>query len=286
MLTTPRTYLALATSGALVSLALTGCGGSVKSLASTSLKHPSNPSLTQEQTFSGNLGQTNHAAVRWISLKAGDALKGFIEPQQKHTAIFAIGIAIRQPVFSAWQADQSFYSDSSSFFSDTPYFFSDTPAPPGTAGMVILHRSSWYPPGDIFGQNFSTSPPRFFVSGRPWDGEPAGGTWFMLVAPATASYGLLIADDTQPFTVTLQTHPRPSVQSSTSSSTNQFDTSSAGPGPFPYTGTEWASVVRSQMPWLFAHGFFPTNSFVGRTLSPHNYGPTPALQHQIASALG
>ena len=269
-----------------MALSLAGCGGSVKSLASSGPKHPSTPSLTHEQTFSGDLGQTNHAAIRWISLKAGDALKGFIEPQHKHAAIFAVGIAIREPVFSAWQSDQSFYSDSSSFFSDTPYFFSDTPAPPGTEGMVILHRSSWYPPGDIFGQNYSTSPPRFFVSGRPYDGEPAGGTWFMFVAPATASYGVLIADDTQPFTVTLQTHPRPSAQSSTPRSTNQFDTSSAGPGPFPHTGTEWASVVRSQMSWLFAQGFFPANSFVGRTLSPHNYAPTPALQNQVESALG
>jgi hypothetical protein len=249
--------------------------------------------LDNAKTFQG--GGTSRAGIRWVTLRAGDALKGYVVPASRAEANYGVAISLGSDALSALQSGASamLTDPYDAYYSEASYnadsFFSDA-APPASDFGSILYSSEWYDPADIFQQHFSTGPPSYFVSGRPTS-YGGGGTWFMFMAPVDGTYGVIVAgDDATPYKVTLQRHAAPEIQ--TPDPSTQFDQSGASSS-FPFEGSSWAEAARGQTDWLFEDGFFPAQTFYSDwytdagSLDPgQSYEPTAQLKAGIQNYVG
>jgi len=337
-----HTTSGVATLGAVACLLLlTSCGGA----AAPNFEQTTNPqaagSLSKATTFSGELegAEDTPAVIRWVSLKAGDALRGYVVPSgpaqmvqfcrgssstdcvtkkisPTRTAVVTATVSASDATWSGWSS----LSDSpslSSWYSQQNSendFFSDNTRPSNGAG-VLMWNSGW-DNGDPDVQQIGADG-LFWVRGYPeFDGN-ASSSWFMFIAPADGTYGIVVGGywNSQlpcpkgmancseidpwnqgptplPFSISLQSHALTTGQLEsvrTAGASDQLSDPADQPGsPFPYFASAWVALVNQQLPWLFSSGFFPPeNTFLNKpgATSGHkgSYAPSSSIESNLSS---
>ena len=292
------------------------CGGTA---APSFEQSPSTQPLgdfSKARTFSGSLaaGGSAPAAIRWIHLDAGEALRGYViaagrvkvtyckSPSDSPCVTETVPRSQTERLTATVSADTATYSSWSTLSDGSTVsqwytqqgseddFFSDNERPANGAG-VLLESSGWTVDPDAQ----VDAAGRFWVRGYPsFDGP--GPSWFMFIAPADGTYGIVVGGEQQSlpeacpnswkqcsvtsdlgtdpsnaenqavdFAIALQSHSLSTGElesiRATGASEHLSDRADDPSSPFPYFGAAWVGIVQQQLPWLFESGFFPSGVF-------------------------
>lgn len=243
------------------------------------------------EEFSGTV-PSDRPALREVELQAGEALRMTVVPSRTGAASeLAIAVALDDATAATWlESGEPFprrFLDADNFFSD---FYSSSLA--GVPVNILRRTAYYFPPGD---DPLSLSgPPNYFVYGRGWGAANDAGTWLQFVAPAEATYTLLISGYGD-FDVVIERAPvRPDVLATidSGSDSESFD---QGPDPlFPYEGDAWLTIVESHLSFFFDEAFFRPEQFFSDYFSDDDgftpgedrpYGPTPEIRAEVQSII-
>ena len=257
------------------------------------LRDESTPAVAFAETLTGEV-PLERPAVRAIDLQAGEALRLYAvsgpEPSASSKGM-SLAIGVDPAQFQEWSLYLSQFTETTldeweydtGGFLTSDYYMENSDNASQFAAAVLTHTRFEPPPVVDLGWD----PVNFYAASARGLG-PGTGAWLQFVAPATATYQILVGGEGE-FSLTFETRLPPEL-SVVVPSENTFDEGPGADNPFILAedAAAFYGVVKHHLDFLFDESFYD-DDFVS-TRNDHPYGPTPQvrafidvyLQHRLS----